>query len=403
MNSVEESLVSRTAIDALLEESDSKIDETIRGLKDFLVNIDGAVRKLLPLAVSLLGTDNEALLIPANILPGHNALNTKILFRSCYKADGKKLISNYLTSIQESVNQIRQDLASKKAMFEDARSFLMRYRQVVTSSRVIREMNNSYGHDNKNFAVDDGLIYEENLLNPARNAKNSNPEMTHEYEEFRIPTFPSNTDPLIDESCENTDEIMTTSKNDNIDSHSKELNGLPKIDENSSSCTDNKTASSSTVSDILFSSSKRSFEETNSLAPKSNVRNIKVRETDLDHRDPSHYESFRALMSKRKIKNSNAKKEFKLWLLQQIHEMVGNDLTGRTEEILKVDNYHIRLKEHYDLSFENFCKVYARSFSVGFRYSSEDWSSMVAEASRKNASKRARFSQKEQYQHYDIK
>ena len=69
MNSVEESLVSRTAIDALLEESDSKIDETIRGLKDFLVNIDGAVRKLLPLAVYLLGTDNEALLIPANILP----------------------------------------------------------------------------------------------------------------------------------------------------------------------------------------------------------------------------------------------------------------------------------------------------------------------------------------------
>ena len=68
MNCVEESLVSRTAIDALLEESDSKIDETIRGLKDFLVNIDGAVRKLLPLAVSLLGTDNEALLIPANIL-----------------------------------------------------------------------------------------------------------------------------------------------------------------------------------------------------------------------------------------------------------------------------------------------------------------------------------------------
>ena len=40
MNSVEESLVSRTAIDALLEESDSKIDETIRGLKDFWVDID---------------------------------------------------------------------------------------------------------------------------------------------------------------------------------------------------------------------------------------------------------------------------------------------------------------------------------------------------------------------------
>ena len=101
-------------------------------------------------------------------------------------------------------------------------------------------------------------------------------------------------------------------------------------------------------------------------------------------------------MSKRKIKNSNAKKEFKLWLLQQIHEMVGNDLTGRTEEILKVDNYHIRLTEHYDLSFEKFCQVYASSFSVGFRYSSVDWSSMVAEASRKNVSKRARFSQKEQ-------
>ena len=62
-------------------------------------------------------------------------------------------------------------------------------------------MNNSYGHDNKNFAVDDGLIHEENLLNPARNAKNNNPEMTHEYEEFRIPSFPSNTDPLFDESC----------------------------------------------------------------------------------------------------------------------------------------------------------------------------------------------------------
>ena len=117
MNGVEETLVSQTAIDALLEESDSKIDETIRGLKDFLVNIDGAVQKLLPLGVSLLCTDNEALLIPANILPGHNALNTKILFRSCYKADGKKLISNYLTSIQEAVNEIRQDLASKKAMF----------------------------------------------------------------------------------------------------------------------------------------------------------------------------------------------------------------------------------------------------------------------------------------------
>ena len=118
--------------------------------------------------------------------------------------------------------------------------------------------------------------------------------MTHEYEEFRIPTLPSNTDPLIDESCENTDKIMTTSKNDNIDSHSKELNGLPKVDENSSSCTNNKKVSGSTVSDILFSSSKRSFEETYSLAPKSNVRNIKVRETDLDHRNPSHYESFRA-------------------------------------------------------------------------------------------------------------
>ena len=183
----------------------------------------------------------------------------------------------------------------------------------------------------------------------------------------------------------------------------KNLTGFQKLIENSSSCTDNKKASGSTVSDILFSSSKRSFEETNSLAPKSNVRNIKVRETDLDHRNPSHYESFRALMSKRKIENSNAKKEFKLWLLQQIHEMVVNDLTGRTEEILKVDNYHIRLKEHYDLSFEDFCKVYARFFSVGFRYTSEDWSSMVAEASRKNASKRARFSQKEQYQHYDIK
>ena len=89
MNSVEESLVSRTAIDALFEESDSKIDETIRRLKDFLVDIDGAVRKLLPLAVSLLGTDNEALLIPANIPPGHNAWNTKILFCSCYKTEGK--------------------------------------------------------------------------------------------------------------------------------------------------------------------------------------------------------------------------------------------------------------------------------------------------------------------------
>ena len=229
MNNVEESLVSRTAIDALLEESDSKIDETIRGLKEFLVNIDGAVRKFLPLAVSSLGTDNEALLIPANILPGLNALSTKICFRTCYKGEGKLLVSNYLTAVQEAVNEIRQDLASKKAMFEDARSFLRRYRQVVTSSRVIRaEMNNSYGDDNKNFTVDDGLIYEANSLIPARNAKNSDLEMTHEYEEFRIPT-----DPLIDESCENTDKVMTTGKNDNIDSHSKELNGLPKIDENS--------------------------------------------------------------------------------------------------------------------------------------------------------------------------
>ena len=78
MNSAEELLVSRTTIEALLEESDSKIDETIRGLKDFLVDIDGAVRKLLTLSVSLLGTDHKELLIPANILPGHNALNTKI-------------------------------------------------------------------------------------------------------------------------------------------------------------------------------------------------------------------------------------------------------------------------------------------------------------------------------------
>ena len=266
-----------------------------------------------------------------------------------------------MTSIQEAVNEIRQDLASKKAMFEDARSFLRRYRQVVTSSRVIRaEVNNIYGDDNKNFAVGDGLSYEANSLS-ARDSKNIGLEMTQEYDDFGIPT-----DPLIDESCENTDKDMNTSKNDNVDSHSKKLDGLPKLDESRSSCTDNKKPSSSAVSDILFSSSIKSSAETNLLVPKSNVRNSKVREGDLDYREPSHYESFRNLMGKQKIKNANAKKQFKAWLLEQIQQMAGNDLTGRTKEILQVDNYFIRLKKHYDLSFEDVCKEFARFLSVGF-------------------------------------
>ena len=54
--------------------------------------------------------------------------------------------------------------------------------------------------------------------------------------------------------------------------------------------------------------------------------------------------------------NANAKKEFKVCLLEQIHQMVGNDLTGRTKEILQVDNYYIRLKKYNDLSFEDSCK-----------------------------------------------
>ena len=139
------------------------------------------------------------------------------------------------------------------------------------------------------------------------------------------------------------------------------------------------------------------------LVPKSNVRNSKVREGDLDYREPSHYESFRNLMGKQKIKNANAKKQFKAWLLEQIQLMAGNDLTGRTKEILQVDKYFIRLKIHYNMSFEDVCKKFARFFSVGFRYTSEEWSSMVTEASRNHTSKRARFSQKGLYQHYDIK
>ena len=398
MNSIEESFVSRTAIDALLEESDSKIEETIRGLKDFLVNIDGAVRKFLPLAVSSLGTDNEALLIPANILPNHNAQQTKICFKTCYKSEGKSLISNYLTAVQEAVNEIRQDLASKTALFEDAQSFLKRYRQVVTRSRVIRaEANNIYGDDNKNFAVDDGLIYEANSLS-ARDSKNIGLEMTQEYDDFGIPT-----DPLIDESSDNTDKDMNSGKYDNVDSRSKKVDELPELDESRSSGTDNKKPSSSADSDILFSSSIKSSAETNLLVPKSNVRNSKVREGDLDYLEPSHYESFRNLMGKQKIKNANAKKQFKAWLLEQIQLMAGNDLTGRTKEILQVDKYFIRLKIHYNMSFEDVCKKFVRFFPVAFRYTSEEWNAMVSEASRDSTSKRARFSQKDLYQLYDMK
>ena len=306
MNSIEETFVSRTAIDALLEEGDSKIEDTIRGLKDFLVDIDKAVGKFLPLAVSSLGTDNEALLIPANILPNHNVQQTKICFKLSYKSEGKSLISNYLTAVQEAVNGIRQDLASKTALFEDAQSFLKRYRQVVTRSRIIRaEANNIYGVDNKNFAGVDGLSYEANSLS-ARDSKNIGLEMTQEYDDFGIPT-----DPLIDESSENTDKDMNSGKYDNVDSRSKKVDEHPELDESRSSGTDNKKPPSSADSDILFSSSIKSSAETNLLVPKSNVRNSKVREGDLDYLEPSHYESFRNLMGKQKIKNNNAKKQFK--------------------------------------------------------------------------------------------
>ena len=94
----------------------------------------------------------------------------------------------------------------------------------------------------------------------------------------------------------------------------------------------------------------------------------KVRGKDLDSGNPSHYDAFQALMCKAKVTNSNASKEFKTWLIQQIHTLSGHDLTGRTEDILMVDNYYIQLKK-YILAFQEFCEVYANSFEVGFKHS----------------------------------
>ena len=62
-----------------------------------------------------------------------------------------------------------------------------------------------------------------------------------------------------------------------------------------------------------------------------------------------------------------------------------------------------KLKIHYNMSFEDVCKKFVRFFPVAFRYTSEEWSAMVTEASRDHTSKRARFSQKDLYQLYEIK
>ena len=127
---------------------------------------------------------------------------------------------------------------------------------------------------------------------------------------------------------------------------------------------------------------------------------VKILEKNLDANDPAHHEFFKALMSKKNIKNTSVRRQFRRWLLLQIRELVGNELVGKFEAIHMVDTYYIRLHSIYDMTFQKFLDAYVRCFGDEFPYSYENWENMVREARQKNDSKRRRIKVKQPYQHY---